>query len=220
MEVDLGIFGGMGLLAETHFLRLFLKECASRIPSNYTGNSHTHIDERKMPSYICFANPKRPSRSRHIFFDEESPEKLLCADIKFLGTLGVKCIAIPCMTVHYYLESMREHTDAHIISILDHVGIAIDRLPDGPTLVICSEATSKVRMLDRYTNRDLIYTQSWELVRNIIDGVKKGDDLTRLGKHLKSVMCGYVNVVLACTELSIILDHENYTSINLSLIHI
>ena len=78
----MGVLGGMGVYATINFITQFI-------------NKFKVNKEWEYPKYIIHCNPQLPSRSRHIFYNEESPLKILKEDIIHLNSTNIDFIVIP-----------------------------------------------------------------------------------------------------------------------------
>jgi aspartate racemase len=89
-----GVMGGMGPLATVDFFGLLVR----MTPADKDWN-HLHI--------IIDNNPRIPSRSRALLFDEESPVPYLIAGAKRLVAMGAQLIVVPCNSASHFLAPVR-----------------------------------------------------------------------------------------------------------------
>ena len=94
--MSLGIIGGMGPMATVYFMELIVKMTKA-------GRDSEHLE------MIVYNAPTIPDRTQFILGkSEESPLPRMLEIEKQLKKQNVTCIAIPCMTAHYFHEELME----------------------------------------------------------------------------------------------------------------
>lgn len=94
--MSLGIIGGMGPMATVYFMELVVKMTKADCDSE-------HLE------MIVYNAPDVPDRTQYILGkSEESPLPRMLELGKRLKKQQVECIAIPCMTAHYFHEELLE----------------------------------------------------------------------------------------------------------------
>jgi len=189
----MGILGGMGMFATIHFMTEFLTRWAI---------THGVEKEREFPKYLVYANPQLASRSRHIFYDEESPLEALLQDIARLNHCGVDFIAIPCNTVHFYYEDLQKASAVRILNMIEIVSDYILSLGDRNVRVIGTEGVFKTKLYSKYGLKDVEYCEDIDTVRQIIDAIKHCRVDGRTIDLFKGVLEEDKLNLLCCTELS------------------
>ena len=90
----LGVIGGLGPIATAHFMELVI---------NMTD---VQVDQEHLPM-IVYNMPMIPDRTAYILdHTKENPLPKMLEIGKELGEKQVACIAIPCITAHYFLTEL------------------------------------------------------------------------------------------------------------------
>ncbi len=107
-----GVVGGMGPLATVDFFGLLVR----MTPADKDWN-HLHI--------IVDNNPRIPSRTRAILFDEESPVPYLVDGARRLEAMGAHILVVPCNSASHFLAPVRAAVE---VPVLDPVGATAEAL--------------------------------------------------------------------------------------------
>jgi len=193
MSKTIGILGGMGMFATINFLKEFM---------NKWTNVYNVEKEWDYPKYILHANPKLPSRSRHIFYDEESPLEILKKDIIQLNSNNIDFIVMPCNTVHYYYKELQKISDVEILNMIEIVSNYLIKLSYGKIYVIGTEAIVKTKLYNNYGLNELEYCENITSVRKIIDSVKNNNVNEEIHCLFKDILSKDLCNLICCTELS------------------
>ena len=102
----LGIFGGMGPEATADLYRKIVEL-----------TSATH-DQDHIPTLI-YSLPQVPERTECIRNNDHSIVPYLVEGVTRLGKSGASMIAIPCNTVHYYFDHMKNAVSIPIIHMIE-----------------------------------------------------------------------------------------------------
>lgn len=196
----LGILGGMGPLATVDFLGKLI----SMTPVT--------CDQEHLP-WITFNQPGIPDRSAAIMAGNDGPLPFLTQGAAWLAAQGVKLIAIPCNTSHFWYKQIQAASSVPILHIVDATTEELQRRKRSGAIAIL--ATRGTMQSDIYSSRlqtngfDLIDIREDEqtLVDQIIKDVKRGQiDPAHDAMHvlLQALsMRGVKTAVLGCTELPI-----------------
>lgn len=205
--MSLGVIGGLGPMATACFMELVINMTKAECDQE-------HLE---MLVYNC---PQIPDRTNYILGkSDESPLPLMIEKGKLLKEQGVSCIAIPCITAHYFHRELEEGCGVKIIhAISETVGLlkkwGIERAG-----LMATDGTIESGIFQRELEAQgikavLPLKEKQELVMSIIyDEVKKGkepdlDKLYSVKEHLLKEGGAQV-VILGCTELSVLnLDYE------------
>jgi aspartate racemase len=204
MNKTMGILGGMGMFATINFLTEFITKWAK---------VYKIEKEWEYPKYILYANPKLPSRSRHIFYNEESPLNILKEDIIHLNSCNIDFIVIPCNTVHYYYEELQKISKVKILNMIEIVSNYLIKSVNEKEkkFVIGTEAMFKTKLYSNYGVKNLEYCENTILVRTIIDSVKNNNVNEDILNLFKTLLVKDKLNLLCCTELSkLFSDNLNY----------
>ena len=100
----LGVIGGLGPLATAHFMELTVHM------------TDVAEDQQHLPM-ILYSMPYIPDRTAHILDNSKEnplPEMLRIGNV--LCQQGADCIAIPCITAHYFFDRLEKDIPAPIIN--------------------------------------------------------------------------------------------------------
>jgi len=128
MEKILGVVGGLGPEAGLEFCL----NVARRAAAQDGAVPHIILDSVSIPteSMVEFAHGGEP----------EGGKEILLESVRRLNNAGASTIAIPCNTVHVFIDDLRAASSAPIISIIEETASACKRLG---VKKICLLATSK-----------------------------------------------------------------------------
>jgi len=206
MKKDLGILGGMGPQATLDLQQKIL---------NFTDSQR---DQDHLRVYVD-NHPQIPDRIGAIIGNTVSPVPAMQESLDKLSTMGAGCIAMPCVSAHYFLPQLFVPPRITFLNMLKITAeaCALQYAPHKAG-VLCSEATAQSGVFTPYLERcalSYLYPQAKDqrLLGQLIFGVKTGADLSILATDLRSVTRkmagrGADYFVLACTELPIIAQHE------------
>ncbi|HHY81318.1 MAG TPA: amino acid racemase [Clostridiales bacterium] len=101
--MGLGVIGGLGPMATVYFMELVIKMTEAQCDQE-------HLE---MIVYNC---PTIPDRTSYILgHSQQNPVEPMIRIGKQLAAQGVECIAIPCITAHYFYDILSESINADII---------------------------------------------------------------------------------------------------------
>jgi aspartate racemase len=196
-DLVVGVIGGMGPLATVDLFHLLVK----LTPADKDWN-HLHI--------IVDDNPRIPSRSRAILFDEASPAPYMVEGAKRLVAMGAGVIAVPCNSASHFLAPARA---AVTVPILDPVGATV--------AAVRARGVAKPFVLGgMVTHRADLYREvsamrptdsEQDVVAALIDTLKHGDTSAGVVARTQDVIAaglarGADSVILGCTEFGLIAD--------------
>ncbi|HKM00111.1 MAG TPA: amino acid racemase [Mobilitalea sp.] len=112
----LGVIGGLGPIATAYFYELIIKMTEATVDQE-------HIE------MMIFSKPSIPDRTDYILGRSlDNPAASIIEIGKMLVTLGADYIAIPCITAHYFHDTLSEEIHTPIIHIIrETVGYLSDR---------------------------------------------------------------------------------------------
>ena len=100
----LGVIGGLGPIATAHFMELVI---------NMTD---VDTDQQHLPM-IVYNMPFIPDRTAYILNNtEENPLPKMLSIGKTLQEQGADCIAVPCVTAHYFMDALERGIDVPLIN--------------------------------------------------------------------------------------------------------
>lgn len=201
----LGVIGGLGPLATAWFME-------SVIRMTDASCDQEHLD------MIIYNSPHIPDRTSYILgTSKEDPVPGMVRIGRKLAEQGADCVAIPCITAHYF---HRELTEAIPVKILDGVGaVGEELIKEGITKagIMATDGTVKTGLFqERLSDMGIgtiVPEASYQSdVMDVIYGnIKAGKpvDMEKfhdVSAHLKER--GAQAVILGCTELSLIKREE------------
>lgn len=100
----LGVIGGLGPIATAHFMELVI---------NMTDVA---LDQEHLPMIVCNM-PFIPDRTAYILDNtKENPLPKMLRFGKLLEQQGADCIAVPCVTAHYFMGSLEQEIGVPLIN--------------------------------------------------------------------------------------------------------
>ena len=195
----IGILGGMGMFATTHFINILLLKYTSKYEIK---------NESELPKYIIYSNPKIPSRSRHIYLNDKSPLPLLKKDIIKLNNMGVSFIIIPCNTVHYYYNELQSISNVKILNVIKITSqyLIKNKIPN--IFVLGTEALIKEKLYSIHGLHNVEYLKNISEVRKVIDAVKHN----KVSSYIINKFICLLDInkynILCCSELSLLYNNN------------
>ena len=212
MPEKLGIIGGMGSQAAAHFF--------SRIV-HLTPATHDqeHIE------IILHNNNHVSDRTAAILGRGPSPLPELFRSVDLLDGLGVKYIAIPCMTTHFFLPQLQKRTSAIILNAIDETCRYIDRkFPFFERIgILATEGTIRARLFQKRIEalkRNALVPSELDLEQLVMKGIYMdrgikagytvGPPRSMLLKAAKNLIeKGAEALILGCTEIPLVLQEAD-----------
>ena len=133
-----GVIGGMGPLATVEFYNRLVRKS----PAN-SDNEHADV--------IILNHATIPDRTRCIMNHRDDDFlNVIRPDFDLLNSLGVKVIAIPCNTSHYYYDKLCEFTDIPIVNMVESSIIEAKKRGFTRACVFCTEGTASSGIYEKY----------------------------------------------------------------------
>lgn len=110
----LGIIGGMGSVAAAHFFKRLVELTPAKTDQDYIET-------------FLYNNSQIPDRTAGLLYGQPSPLPELIRSIELLNRVGVDYIVLACLTSHYFMPQLREHSKA---AILDGIALTAERCRD------------------------------------------------------------------------------------------
>ncbi len=224
MENVLGIMGGMGPQATQLFYKMIVD------------NTQAACDQEHI-NVLILGHATMPDRTAAILSgEEEEIHERLLKDMKFLEQYGCKAIAIPCNTSHYFIEKLSHEISIPIINMVEESAAeaakaARERMlaslsqadlfetgfPYEQIGILATDGTIKMGLYQKALEKSgadwyIPDEETQKLVMyEIYDRIKKGlpaDMSTWLKIESAMKNAGCTQVLLACTELSVICEEE------------
>ncbi len=203
--MTLGVIGGLGPMATAQFMEMVIE-------MTDVSCDQEHLE---MIIYNC---PRIPDRTSYILGQSEDNPAVPMTEIgRTLAVQGVSCIAIPCITAHYFYDELSEKIGVPIINTLEETGRELAGYGARRAGIMATDGTVKSGLFqekfagmgiesvlpdDRHQKyiMDVIY-------RNIKPGRPADMELFQAAAdHLRGR--GAEILVLGCTELSVVSRQE------------
>jgi len=205
----IGIIGGMGAQATACF---------------YTKlhNLQNVAAEQDFLDVLLYSIPSVPDRTAFITGkSNENPLDSLIKAACFLESAGVSCIAIPCITSHYFYDELARAVDVPIINLLEETASAARGRNIKSVYLLATSGTIKGKVFNSAFEKqginvifppDNIQSDLMDLIYDIKCGVPfPNDTLDAITERAQND--GAEAVVLGCTELCLS-DNGNTRVIN------
>lgn len=207
--MSLGVIGGLGPMATAYFMELIIEMTQAE-------RDQEHL---KMIIYNC---PEIPDRTAYIL--GKSSDNPVVPIIKIGNELkkqGVSCIAIPCITAHYFHDEIEQKIEckvlnaiyetAHLLKLAGICNVGI-MATDGTiqSLIFQNEIESSgmKAVIPDEQHQQIVMKMIYE---DIKAGKKPDiDKFNNVVEHLKSN--GAQVVILGCTELSLVKKQYHFTN--------
>ncbi len=204
----LGVLGGMGPLATVDFLKKVVQQTSAK------------TDQQHMP-IVTWSVPQIPDRSTHIVYGGENPYPHLRKGVMQLKSMGANVIVIPCNTAHFWYQKLIADTGIDILHIADAVLEQLQQLSLTPNEyrvgLLGTSGLIKSGIYQSY-----LATHNWQAlvpndeeqqrVMEAIEFAKEGRLTQAREIFLQQVdklqQKGAKAIVLGCTEIPSVLDHE------------
>ena len=201
----LGVIGGLGPIATAHFMELIIHM------------THAETDQQHLPM-ILYNMPTIPDRTAYILdHSKENPLPRMLELGKLLSAQQVSCIAIPCITAHYFLEELKAGIPAPLVDGVAATALHLQENGITRVGIMATDGTISSGIFHReLTARGLTPIVPGEeaqkdVMHLIFDNVKAGKpaQMSRffaVAEDLRSQ--GAEAIILGCTELSLIKRDE------------
>lgn len=165
------------------------------------------------PRVIIDSNPKIPSRGRYLDLRETDPVPFIKNGIANLSAQGAEIIAIPCNTAHILYSEYAKGSPVPLPNIIDITAKVCINVQAKKILILASKLTIQHRLYQNIFQNygiDIIIPdrEEQDIVSNAIEEIKKNYVLQKTREKLHKLIniSGADTVILACTELPVILN--------------
>lgn len=197
---SLGVIGGLGPMASAYFLELLVRMTeASR--------DQDHLD------VILFSRPSVPDRTAAILGKGESPVPLMAQAARELEKLGACCIAVPCITSHYFFGELEKAVSIPFLHLVRETAAHLKENGVKKAGILATSGTVSTGLFQRELEALGIAwavppaAEQEKVMHLIYDNVKAGKpaelplfDQVSAGLRREGAEC----MILGCTELSLI----------------
>ena len=197
----LGVIGGLGPIATAHFMELVI--------------NMTQADtDQENVDMIVYNFPSIPDRTGYILGSNlKSPLPGLRSVGQALVRQKVSCIAIPCVTAHYFHKELQDVIPVPIINGVAETVSLLKEQGIKKVGIMATDGTIRSQLLARELDIAGIIPvvpspeRQADVMHLIYENVKAGKppEMDRFRRVQKELMdCGAEIIILGCTELSII----------------
>ncbi|MCL2396982.1 MAG: amino acid racemase [Defluviitaleaceae bacterium] len=202
----LGVLGGMGVQATGYFYDIL-----NRMQN--VSKEQDYLD------VLVYSKPSIPDRTAFITGQStESPLSSLLHGIRLLEAAGAGCIAIPCVTAHYFYKELAMAASVPVLNILEETALHAEKLGHTKVGLLATDGTMHSRIFHKaFAAKDIeIIEPSRDeqvAVMKIIYDTKCGTNvepaaLAYLAENLHNR--GAQGVVLGCTELPLVFKGQKH----------
>ena len=202
----LGVIGGLGPIATAHFMELIIHM------------TDVETDQQHLPM-IVYNMPTIPDRTAYILdHSKENPLPRMLELGKILSDQQVSCIAIPCITAHFFMAELEAGIPAPLIDGVAATALHLKAHGIRKVGIMATDGTVSSGIF----HRELISqglepilpgeSAQKDVMHLIFDNVKAGKP-AEMGRFFAAAedlrSQGAEAIILGCTELSLIKRDEN-----------
>ncbi len=201
MKGILGVIGGLGPLATAQFLELTVQMTQAE-------------SEQDNVDMIVYNFPSIPDRTGYILGSNlKSPLPGLLSVARALDRQGVSCIAIPCVTAHYFHRELQAAVSVPILNGITRTARLLNAWGIRRVGVLATDGTVRSGLLSRELEfagiQPILPSQARQrdVMHLIYENVKAGKpaETERFRAVCRELLdCGAQVLVLGCTELSLV----------------
>lgn len=204
----LGILGGMGPQATIDLQQKIL---------NFTD---VKLDQEHMRIFVD-NHPQVPDRTSAILNNGASPVSALMESIHKLESCGVECIAMPCVTAHYFLSQLEIPPHILFLNILEiAANVCLSRHSGKTAGILSTPGTAKSGIVAKELEKAGInyikpLDDEQHILGQLIFDVKAKADMREIVRKFSIITDemlarGAEYFVLACTEIPIIVQAHSF----------
>ena len=201
----LGVIGGLGPIATSHFMELVIRMTRAE-------KDQEHLD------MIIYHTPSIPDRSSYILNPSlPSPLDPMIELGRRLSDQRVGCIAIPCVTAHYFHDILSSAISAPIIHAVEETAAQLHHAGVRRAGIMATDGTVSAGLFQRQLEQQGIEPvipspeRQQDVMHLIFDCIKanKPADMERFHSVAEELReKGAEVIILGCTELSLIKRDE------------
>lgn len=202
-DKTVGVMGGMGPLATVDFFALLVR----MTPADKDWN-HLHI--------VIDNNPRIPSRTRAILFDEESPVPYMIDGAKRLAAMGAHLIVVPCNSASYFLAPVRAAVSVPVLDPVMATSAALLESDSRRPIVLGGMVTHRCELYGKALAGTAVTPvrpsdAQQDEVAALIEALKHGDTSASIVSRTRAVIdaalaAGADSAILGCTEFGLIAE--------------
>ncbi len=198
---SLGVIGGLGPMATAYFLELIVK-----MTDASCDQEHLEVTVLNRPAI--------PDRTACILGQScESPVPMMTEAAKTLEMLGASCIAVPCITSHYFFDELQKQVSIPFINLVQETAAHLKENGIQTAGILATSGTVSTGLFQKALEREGIRwvipdEAGQEMVMHLIyQNIKAGLPpemplFAEVRENLRQK--GAECMILGCTELSLI----------------
>ncbi|MBE6946763.1 MAG: aspartate/glutamate racemase family protein [Ruminococcaceae bacterium] len=202
----LGVIGGLGPLATAYFMELVIQMTDAR------------VDQEHLPM-IVYNMPMIPDRTAYILDNsKENPFPMMLEIGEELSRREVACIAIPCITAHYFMGGLQAGLNVPVINGVEETVAHLKANGIRKVGILATSGTIQSGIFHQELRRQGLEPiapdeqAQKDVMHLIFNNVKAGkpvemERFSAVEKNLRSK--GAEAMILGCTELSLIKREKN-----------
>lgn len=200
-QITLGVIGGLGPIATAHFMELI------------TVMTRADTDQEHLPM-IIYSAPYIPDRTAYILDNtKESPLPGILSVGQALEAQGVGCIAIPCITAHYFYDRLEQTFQVPLINGVRETVAHLKHHGIRRVGIMATSGTVQAGIFHRELEKQGLEAISpdaegqAQVMHLIFENIKAGKpaDMARFHACAQGLRRrGAEAIILGCTELSLI----------------
>ena len=202
----LGVIGGLGPIATAHFMELVI---------NMTD---VDTDQQHLPM-IVYNMPFIPDRTAYILDNtRENPLPKMLQIGKALQSQGAACIAVPCVTAHYFMDALESGVDVPLINGVRETVAHLKENGIQTVGIMATDGTIRSGIFHKELEKQGLTPVAphedaqADVMHLIFNNVKAGKPV-EMNRFLASAedlrAQGAQAIILGCTELSLIKRDQN-----------
>ncbi|MEW5794950.1 MAG: amino acid racemase [Candidatus Zixiibacteriota bacterium] len=207
----LGIIGGMGSVAAAYFFKRLIELTPAKTDQEYV---ETFVHN----------NTQIPDRTAGILYGQPSPLPELRRSVEILNRMGADYIVLACMTSHYFIPQLQEHSQATILDGIAHTAERCRDLGLKRVGVIASTGAIKLGLFQkqllqrdiealvlRDKDQEFYFTEPIYAPWGIKAGNVTGQPKERLRQGAQILIeSGAEAIVAGCSELPLVFKPEEF----------
>jgi len=194
----IGIIGGMGPESTALLYKQIVRSFQDRFGA-YKDQDFPEMLIHNLPIPDITVDVKR----------EKLVRKMLSRSVHFLEQSGSELIAFPCNSLNYFVDYLSSQTDIPLVSIVEETCKTIRQINASEVLLLSTPTTFEKGLYQRYL-RDtrVIRPQDYTKILDIIIQTLKGENPSEeFSEMLEKEYSSYSNIVIGCTDLSILVQN-------------
>ena len=202
----IGVIGGMGVQATALFYDKLVKNQRVEIEQDYA-------------DILIYSKSSIPDRTAYITgVCTQSPLPALLHAVEVLQNAGVKCIAVPCITSHFFYEDLARAATVPVLNVLEETAKHVAAAGIYKVGLLATTGTVQGKFFHDALARHQVEAleldaENQARLMDLIYGIKKSQPVdASLTENLADLLYtqGAQGVILGCTELNVVAQNHKY----------